>query len=88
MILAAAASQDGSITIPLGVLLLVGASVFSSVTAFAIWLVKQITLQNRLQAETSVILKGMAERNIEDRARITRLEENQRIYRPKERDPL
>lgn len=79
MILAAAAAgSSGNITIPLSMLLGVLLFAFSSLTAFGVWIVKQVTLQSRFQAETSMVLRTMSERSSEDRARISRLEDRSR----------
>lgn len=80
MILAATAGQTGSVTVPLAVLIAVLTSGFAGMSGFLAWLVKQVTLQSRFQAETSVVLKAIADRATEDRAKIEKLEERVRNH--------
>jgi hypothetical protein len=73
MILAATAAS-GSVTIPLGMLLTILGFTLTAATSFAVYLVKQIAALNRSQAEFAIIMKQIADRAIEDRARIAVLE--------------
>lgn len=74
----AAAGQTGSVTIPLAALITVLGFGLTGMSGFLAWLVKQVTLQSRFQAETSVVLKAIADRATEDRQKIERLEERVR----------
>lgn len=77
-ILAATAGPSGSVTVPLGMLLTVLGFSLTGMSGFLAWLVKQVTLQSRFQAETSIVLKGLADRASEDRTRVERLEQQVR----------
>lgn len=88
MTFAATAGQTGSVTVPLAALITVLGFGLTGMSGFLAWLVKQVTLQSRFQAETSVVLKAIADRATEDRQKIERLEERvrQQHNRPRDND--
>ena len=75
---ASTATGQSGVTIPLGVLISVLGFGLTGMSGFLAWLVKQVTLQSRFQAETSIVLKGISDRASEDRQKIERLEERMR----------
>lgn len=75
---AASAGQSGTVTVPLAALITVLGFGLTGMSGFLAWLVKQVTLQSRFQAETSIVLKGISDRASEDRQKIERLEERMR----------
>ena len=72
---AIAAVGGSNVSIPLSALIAVLSFGLSGTAGFLVWIVKQITLQSRFQAETVVVLKGMSDRAVEDRQKLGRLED-------------
>ena len=64
-----------NVSIPLNVLIAVLSFGLSGTTGFVVWIIKQITMQSRYQAETAIVLKGILERNAEDRQKMERLDD-------------
>ena len=71
----ATAANSGDVSIPLSALVTVLGFGLTGMSGFLAWLVKQVTLQSRFQAETSIVLKGISDRAAEDRLKIERLQE-------------
>ena len=69
-----AASGSNSISIPLSLIVPILIFFLGGMLSFLVWIVKQITLQSRFQAETVVVLKGLAETSTETRRKVEELE--------------
>ena len=75
-----------SINIPLSLIVPILIFFLGGMLSFLVWIVKQITIQSRFQAETVVVLKGLSEGSTETKRKIEELERYAR-YRDSSRHP-
>lgn len=69
-------AANGSNSINISLTLIVPILLFgmTGMLSFLVWIVKQITIQSRFQAETVVVLKGLSDGSAETRRKIEELE--------------
>ena len=78
------ANSSNSINIPLSLIVPILVFFLTGLLSFLVWIVKQITIQSRFQAETVVVLKGLSETSVETRRKVEELERTVR-YRTDDR---